>query len=134
MPTSVVKSMQKGQNWNGWFQLPDLRRTGSFWMSRLGGGHTALTFAPFVEKVIATDLTPAMLKTAEKFIREEKKITNVEFELADAENLPFEDSSFDLVTCRIAPHPFFKLSGICECKRPRIEEKRSVAGSGSCVA
>jgi len=33
-------------------------------------------------------------------------IKNVDFELADAENLPFEDACFDLVTCRIAPHHF----------------------------
>lgn len=71
-----------------------------------GGGHTALTFAPHVQKVIAVDLTPNMLKTAEKFIRKEEGITNVEFKQADAENLPFEDSLFDLVTCRIAPHHF----------------------------
>ena len=37
-----------------------------------GGGHTALTFAPHVQKVIAVDLTPNMLKTAEKFIRKEE--------------------------------------------------------------
>ena len=28
------------------------------------------------------------------------------FEAADAENLPFEHETFDLVTCRIAPHHF----------------------------
>ncbi len=71
-----------------------------------GGGHTAILFAPHVDKVIATDVTPNMLQTAKTFIREEKGITNVEFELADAENLPFKNSSFDLTTCRIAPHHF----------------------------
>lgn len=71
-----------------------------------GGGHTALTFAPHVKKVIAVDLTPNMLQTAAKFICKEKDITNVDFLLADAEHLPFESSYFDLVTCRIAPHHF----------------------------
>jgi ubiquinone/menaquinone biosynthesis C-methylase UbiE len=70
-----------------------------------GGGHTALAFAPLVEQVVATDLTPEMLVAAEKFIREQG-ITNVEFELADAENLPFSDSEFDLVTNRIALHHY----------------------------
>ena len=32
--------------------------------------------------------------------------TNISFETADAEDLPFADASFDLVTCRIAPHHF----------------------------
>lgn len=70
-----------------------------------GGGHTALKFAPHVEKVIASDLTPKMLEKAEQFITSQG-ITNVDFEVADAENLPFEDEQFDLVTCRIAPHHF----------------------------
>ena len=70
-----------------------------------GGGHTALKFAPLVEKVTATDLTPAMLDTARDFITGQC-VTNVNFKLADAENLPFEDAQFDLVTCRIAPHHF----------------------------
>jgi ubiquinone/menaquinone biosynthesis C-methylase UbiE len=71
-----------------------------------GGGHTALTFAPYVKKVTAVDLTPNMLQTAEAFIRHEKGITNVAFELADAGALPFENGTFDLVTCRIAAHHF----------------------------
>lgn len=71
-----------------------------------GGGHTALTFAPHVKEVTAVDLTPNMLKTAEAFIREEKGVDNVTFKLADACALPFEQGSFDLVTCRIAPHHF----------------------------
>ena len=34
-----------------------------------GGGHTALFFAPDVREVIGTDLTPAMLAAAERYIR-----------------------------------------------------------------
>ena len=70
-----------------------------------GGGHTALKFAPHVAKVIATDLTPTMLDKASEFIKSQGVI-NVEFEVADAENLPFDNEQFDLVTCRIAPHHF----------------------------
>ena len=36
----------------------------------------------------------------------ERGLDNVTVELADAEDLPFEDNTFDLVTCRIAPHHF----------------------------
>lgn len=70
-----------------------------------GGGHTALKFAPMVAQVVATDITSEMLKVAEAFIAS-KNIDNVIFKSADAENLPFGDRTFDLVTCRIAPHHF----------------------------
>lgn len=70
-----------------------------------GGGHVALALAARCREVVASDLTPAMLDAAEAFITGEG-ITNVRFELADAEALPFADGSFDIVTCRIAPHHF----------------------------
>ena len=71
-----------------------------------GGGHTALKFAPHVREVVATDLTPRMLETAERFIALEQGMTNVRFRQADAEDLPFDADQFDLTTCRIAPHHF----------------------------
>ena len=70
-----------------------------------GGGHTALAFAPHVTQVVATELTPKMLEKAEAHITGQG-VTNVEFKLADAEDLPFENETFDLATCRIAPHHF----------------------------
>lgn len=70
-----------------------------------GGGHTALAFAPHVREVVATDLTPAMLDAAQRFITG-RGISNVRFEVADGEALPFADGSFDVVTCRVAPHHF----------------------------
>jgi ubiquinone/menaquinone biosynthesis C-methylase UbiE len=70
-----------------------------------GAGHTALAFAPYVAHVIATDLTAEMLaKTAE--LAAARGLTNVETKPADAEALPFDDASFDLVTCRLAFHHF----------------------------
>ncbi|MBN1934676.1 MAG: HAD-IA family hydrolase, partial [Anaerolineae bacterium] len=68
-----------------------------------GGGHTALKFAPYVASVVASDLTPAMLDAAKAFITAQGA-GNVQFKLADAEALPFDAATFDLVTCRIAPH------------------------------
>jgi SAM-dependent methyltransferase len=70
-----------------------------------GGGHTALKFAPLVDRVIATDITPEMLREAEAYSRSQGA-DNVTFEPADAEDLPFGAGRFDLVTCRIAPHHF----------------------------
>jgi ubiquinone/menaquinone biosynthesis C-methylase UbiE len=70
-----------------------------------GAGHTALAFAPYLARVVATDLTQEMLaKTAE--LAAERGLRNLETRTADAELLPFEDASFDLVTCRLAFHHF----------------------------
>jgi ubiquinone/menaquinone biosynthesis C-methylase UbiE len=70
-----------------------------------GAGHTAMAFAPHVAHVAATDLTPRMLEVAAELARK-RGLSNVSFREASAEALPFEDGSFDLVTCRIAPHHF----------------------------
>jgi len=75
-----------------------------------GGGHTALTFAPYVAHVVAGDLTLRMLEAAEAHIRAQG-VTNVSFRQAAAEELPFDDAYFDLVTCRIAPHHFEDAAG-----------------------
>lgn len=70
-----------------------------------GGGHTGLKFAPLVGRVIASDLTPKMLEAARNFVAKQG-VENIDFSGGDAENLPFADNIFDLVTCRIAPHHF----------------------------
>jgi ubiquinone/menaquinone biosynthesis C-methylase UbiE len=70
-----------------------------------GAGHTALTFAPHVARVIAIDLTPQMLETARK-LAEERVITNIEFDTGDVHTLPFSDNTFDLVTNRLALHHY----------------------------
>jgi len=70
-----------------------------------GGGHVAYTFAAHVERVWATDITQEMLDMV-KAEAAKRGMTNVRTAYAKAEALPFEDASFDLVTCRIAPHHF----------------------------
>lgn len=70
-----------------------------------GGGHTALRFAPHVARVVATDVSPGMIRAARSFASE-RGVGNIAYGLADAQDLPFEDGAFDLVTCRIAPHHF----------------------------
>jgi SAM-dependent methyltransferase len=70
-----------------------------------GGGHVAKALAPLCDAVVASDLTSEMLEAAEAFISSHG-IANVRYVLADAEALPFPDESFDIVTCRIAPHHF----------------------------
>jgi ubiquinone/menaquinone biosynthesis C-methylase UbiE len=70
-----------------------------------GGGHTALAVAPHVGEITVTDLTPRMLEKAREYILSQG-VTNAVFRVADAEQLPFADGSFERVTCRIAPHHF----------------------------
>jgi ubiquinone/menaquinone biosynthesis C-methylase UbiE len=70
-----------------------------------GTGHTAMAFAPHVAEVTATDLTPRMMEVAAELTRQ-RGLTNISFKEASAEALPFADGTFDLVTCRIAPHHF----------------------------
>ncbi len=70
-----------------------------------GGGHVAYTFAPHVARVWATDITQEMLDMV-KLEAAKRGLGNVRTTFAKAETLPFDDGSFDLVTCRIAPHHF----------------------------
>ena len=68
-------------------------------------GHTAFAFAPRVTHVWATDITPEMLTVAREQVAA-RGVDNVSVEHADAEDLPYADGRFDLLTCRIAPHHF----------------------------
>ena len=70
-----------------------------------GGGHTALAIAPLVAEVVVSDLTPRMLGKAREYLLAQG-VTNATFAIADAEHLPFTNTSFDRVTCRIAAHHF----------------------------
>ena len=70
-----------------------------------GAGHTAYAFAPHAARVWATDITDQMLDLVRGEIAK-RKLTNVRTAHAKAEALPFEDGTFDLVTCRVAPHHF----------------------------
>jgi ubiquinone/menaquinone biosynthesis C-methylase UbiE len=70
-----------------------------------GAGFVAFKLAEFAKEVIGIDITGGILAKARQ-LRDEKRIKNVFFELADAEALPFEDRSFDAVVCRFAIHHF----------------------------
>ncbi|MCU1460115.1 MAG: Methyltransferase type 11 [Acidimicrobiales bacterium] len=70
-----------------------------------GAGHTAIALAPHVARVIATDRSEAMLAQTRE-LASSRGVTNVEARWADAHELPFPAATFDIVTCRIAPHHF----------------------------
>jgi SAM-dependent methyltransferase len=68
-----------------------------------GPGEPAISIAAAVAPegghVTATDLVPEMLAAAERNARA-RGVTNLAFQHADAEALPFADAAFDAVTCR----------------------------------
>lgn len=68
-----------------------------------GGGHVAKYLSPYVSEIVATDLTEEMLNNTANHL---KDYQNIRFTAADAENLPFSDHTFEIVTCRIAAHHF----------------------------
>lgn len=53
----------------------------------------------------ATDITQEMLDLV-KAEAEKRGLGNIRTAYGKAEALPFEDATFDLVTCRVAPHHF----------------------------
>jgi ubiquinone/menaquinone biosynthesis C-methylase UbiE len=82
-----------------------------------GGGHVAYTFAPHVARVWATDITDEMLTQVRSEARK-RGLENIRTAFANAEMLPFEDATFDLVTCRVAPHHFDSIPQfLAECAR-----------------
>ena len=70
-----------------------------------GAGHTALAFAPNVAKITAIDITPEMLSQTRRLAKE-RELGNVVATRASADHLPFPDTSYNLVTCRLAAHHF----------------------------
>lgn len=65
-----------------------------------GSGDLTKAFARKVSrgKVVMTDINPAMLEVGRKRLIDEGIVNNVEFVIADAENLPFTTDYFDCIT------------------------------------
>jgi ubiquinone/menaquinone biosynthesis C-methylase UbiE len=78
-----------------------------------GGGHVALVMARSVEQVVASDLTHRMLLVARQHLSD-SGVFNVAYCGAAAEQLPYPDSIFDCVTCRIAPHHFLDVAAFVQ--------------------
>src|SRR3954447_23575644 len=81
-----------------------------------GGGHTALWLVGHGWKVTAGDIAPRMLENAKKLCAEAG--FEIETRLFPAEEMPFAERSFDLVTVRVAPHHFSSPTKfVCETAR-----------------
>lgn len=69
-----------------------------------GGGHTGLLLASLGHHVTLNDIAQPMLDRAAKTAAE--RGFSVQTRQHPAEKYPYPDASFDLVTCRVAPHHF----------------------------
>ena len=88
-----------------------------------GAGHTAFALAPAVRAVVGTDLTREMLAESSR-LRDERRLANVVFSLADVHHLPFASATFHLIACRRAAHHFSDI-------RRALGEMRRVLRPGS---
>jgi ubiquinone/menaquinone biosynthesis C-methylase UbiE len=77
-----------------------------------GTGFTAMAFASKVKEVIGLDVSEGMLTQARKQAAQEG-LTNIRFEKGAAEAIPFPDATFDIVSCRVAPHHFVSVPKFC---------------------
>jgi ubiquinone/menaquinone biosynthesis C-methylase UbiE len=69
-----------------------------------GGGHTGLYLASLGHHVTLADIAQPMLDRARQSASE--RGLTVQTRQHPAEDFPYNDATFDLVTCRVAPHHF----------------------------
>src|SRR5687768_15186712 len=67
-----------------------------------GAGHTGLYLAANDWSVTLADISGSMLERARE--KADERGLRVDTKQHAAESLPYADGSFDLVTCRVAPH------------------------------
>lgn len=82
-----------------------------------GAGSVGFDVARLADHVTCTDLSPEMVAAARRHA-EHEGLANVAFEVADAQQLPYDADSFDAVVClmgfMLMPDP---LAAFAECRR-----------------
>ena len=120
--------------WNSWSEenLAWMMEHGRFSLAdrvldvATGTGFTALAVASVVARVTGLDVSPGMLEQA-RLQAAEAGVANVEFQQGSAEAIPFSDSTFDVVTCRMAAHHFNSVPEfLAECARVLLPGGRLV--------
>jgi ubiquinone/menaquinone biosynthesis C-methylase UbiE len=76
-----------------------------------GPGYVAMALAEHCREVVGVDLTAAPIAIAQRTSRE-RGLTNVRFEVGEADNLSYHDGEFDIVVCRFAFHHFLNPEAI----------------------
>ena len=89
-----------------------------------GSGFTAFEISKNCTSVDGIDISTGMLEEANR-IKDERKIKNVNFKIGYAEDLDYEDKSFDLVACRTSAHHFKNI------KKAINEIERVIKNDGS---
>jgi len=74
-------------------------------------GRFTLKVAEKFHKTFGIDISSEMLARAKQF-QEKQKISNVTFQKAEAEKLPFQDKYFDLIYSRRGPSPYTEISRV----------------------
>ena len=91
-----------------------------------GAGHVAIALARWISRVTAYDLTEEMLQETQRNA-DARGLSNITTKQGKAEQLPFPDGTFDIVTVRQAPHHFGDIqSAIREMARVAKEGSRIV--------
>lgn len=93
--TADIEAALQGVEWRSGLRALDVAT---------GGGHTGFFLASRGVDVVFADISPAMLENIRQRARDEG--LEVETREHPAEQLPYPDGSFDLVTCRVAAHHF----------------------------
>lgn len=91
-----------------------------------GGGHVSYRVAPYIDEVVACDLTPQMISAVER-TASQRGLPNIRGVVAPAEALPFADKHFDAILCRFTAHHWADL-------RAGLAEARRVAKPGALLA
>ena len=82
-----------------------------------GAGHLCFALAPFFERVVATDLSSAMLATV-RAAAAQRQLPQIEVQQASVLDLPFPDGHFDMVASRYSAHHWHDVSaGLREMRR-----------------
>lgn len=100
-----ARLFKEGEDLQWMTAAADLKGTERVLDVATAAGHTAIAFAKQAKESIGIDLTQEMIAVAADFARE-NQMSNVRFEVGDAEKLAFDNACFDLVTCRYATHHF----------------------------
>ena len=74
-------------------------------------GRFTLKVSKYFRQILAIDISSQMLKAAKRF-QTDQKGSNVVFQEADAEKLPFQDKYFDLIYSRRGPSPYAEISRV----------------------
>ena len=70
-----------------------------------GPGLVTTAFASRAKHVTGIDITPAMIEKTRQ-IQKKKELTNLNWQIGDATQLPFDDESFSMVITRYSFHHF----------------------------